>query len=437
MSLFRLLTLTLFAVSFLQITGCDSGESADSNYANNSNSSESQNTPVTPTTPDAQTTEQPTEQPIIIEMPTAAAPEPLPITTDELDEGWIQLFDGATLFGWQAATQANWQVTDGAITVSDGDAGLLYTTTEFTNYTLHLEFRSDAETNSGIFLRTSGTPSDPAKDCYEFNIAPLDNPFPTGSLVARKRVTPQVESTQWHTVQITVLDDQISALLDGNLVLDYQDSTPLGKGHIGLQLNSGAVAFRNIRLQPLALTTIFNGKDLTGWVEYPDMESDFSVTTDGFLNVKNGKGQLETEGHYANFVLQLECISHLERLNSGIFFRCIPGDEMMGYESQIQNGMQGDDPTVPEDCGTGGIFRRQDARRIVAQDQQWFHKTIIACDNHIAVWVNGYQVTDWTDTRKSDENPRRGLRTAAGSIMIQGHDPTTDLSFRNLRISEM
>ncbi|MBT5599078.1 MAG: DUF1080 domain-containing protein, partial [Planctomycetaceae bacterium] len=44
---------------------------------------------------------------------------------------------------------------------------------------------------------------------------------------------------------------------------------------------------------------------------------------------------------------------------------------------------------------------------------------------------------DWTDTRKSNENPRRGLRTAAGSIMIQGHDPTTNLSFRNLRISEL
>ena len=434
MSLLRLLTLPLFAILFVPLTGCDSG---NSNNSNNSNSPELQVTPATPTTPDTQTIPQPTVEPVLIEMPTAPAPEPLAITTAELAEGWIQLFDGATLFGWQAATQANWQVTDGAITVSDGDAGLLYTTSEFRNYTLHLEFKSDPETNSGIFLRTRGTPTDPATDCYEFNIAPLHNPFPTGSLVARKRVTPQVDSAQWHTIQITVLDDQVSALLDGNLVLDYQDPTPLGKGHIGLQLNSGAIAFRNIRLKPLALTTIFNGKDLTGWVEYPDMESDFSVTTDGFLNVKNGKGQLETEGHYANFVLQLECISHLARLNSGIFFRCIPGDEMMGYESQIQNGMQGDDPTVPEDCGTGGIFRRQDARRIVAQDQQWFHKTIIACDDHIAVWVNGYQVTDWTDTRKSDENPRRGLRTAAGSIMIQGHDPTTDLSFRHLRISEM
>ena len=431
MSLPRLLTLPLFAIFLVQFTGCDSGNSK------NADSSADQVAPATTTTPDTQAILQPTEQPAIIKMPTAPAPKPLPITAEQLAGGWIQLFDGATLFGWQAATQANWQVTDGAITVSEGDAGLLYTTTEFSNYTLHLEFKSDGETNSGIFLRTSGTPSNPATDCYEFNIAPPDNPFPTGSLVARKRVAPQVDSTQWHTVQITVLDDQISALLDGNLVLDYQDPTPLGKGHIGLQLNSGTVAFRDIRLKPLALTTIFNGKDLTGWVEYPKMESDFTVTTDGFLNVKNGKGQLETEGHYADFVLQLECISHLERLNSGIFFRCIPGAEMMGYESQIQNGMQGDDPTIPEDCGTGGIFRRQDARRIIAQDKQWFHKTIIASDDHIAVWVNGYQVTDWTDTRQPNENPRRGLRTDAGSIMIQGHDPTTDLSFRNLRISEL
>ena len=55
----------------------------------------------------------------------------------------------------------------------------------------------------------------------------------------------------------------------------------------------------------------------------------------------------------------------------------------------------------------------------------------------MAVWVNGVQVSDWTDTRKPDPNPRRGLRLEAGTIMIQGHDPTTDLSFRNLRIVEM
>jgi hypothetical protein len=55
----------------------------------------------------------------------------------------------------------------------------------------------------------------------------------------------------------------------------------------------------------------------------------------------------------------------------------------------------------------------------------------------MAVWVNGYQVTDWTDTRAPDENPRRGRRLEAGTLIIQGHDPTTDLSFRNMRIAEL
>ena len=109
----------------------------------------------------------------------------------------------------------------------------------------------------------------------------------------------------------------------------------------------------------------------------------------------------------------------------------------MGYESQIHNGMKDGDPSRPNNCGTGGIFRRQDARRIVARDRKWFTKTIVAHGPHMSVWVNGLQVSDWTDTRSPHENPRKGLRTAAGSIIIQGHDPETNLRFRNLRVVEM
>ncbi len=46
-------------------------------------------------------------------------------------------------------------------------------------------------------------------------------------------------------------------------------------------------------------------------------------------------------------------------------------------------------------------------------------------------------MSDWTDERAPHENPRKGLRLKAGTIIIQGHDPTTDLSFRNLRIAEL
>ena len=82
-------------------------------------------------------------------------------------------------------------------------------------------------------------------------------------------------------------------------------------------------------------------------------------------------------------------------------------------------------------------IRRQAARKVVSDDFTWFTKTLVVSGDHMAVWVNGYPVTDWTDTRPSHDNPRNGLRLAKGTLIIQGHDPTTDLSFRNIRIAEI
>src|SRR5207237_9504050 len=81
--------------------------------------------------------------------------EPPKLLSDaELADGWIALFDGDTLFGWKAASKANWAVKDGAIFVSGGEKGLLCTSVEFDNYVLKAEFRAAKNTNSGICLRT-------------------------------------------------------------------------------------------------------------------------------------------------------------------------------------------------------------------------------------------------------------------------------------------
>jgi len=358
------------------------------------------------------------------------------LSSEELAQGWILLFDGETMYGWQATSQADWKVADGAIAVSSGTKGLLNTTTEYGNYILKLDFHAAAGTNSGVFLRTPKTPTNPGADCYELNIAPSDNPYPTGSLVARKKGGAVAESDDWRSFVVTLDGARIRVTLDGAEVLDYTDPNPVGRGLIGLQLNHGAVEFRNIKLKPLGLKSLFNGKDLSGWDASQSGASVFRVNDRGEIHVANGKGQLETEGRYADFVFQTECFCNGKELNSGFFFRCIPGDQQMGYESQIHNGTTDGDVNRPNNCGTGGIFRRQEARKVMAKDFEWFSKTIIADGPHMAVWVNGVQVSDWTDARPPHENPRKGLRLAAGTIMIQGHDPTTDLSFRNLRIAE-
>jgi hypothetical protein len=128
----------------------------------------------------------------------------------------------------------------------------------------------------------------------------------------------------------------------------------------------------------------------------------------------------------------MKCKTNAAGLNSGVFFRCIPGEIMNGYESQIQNEFKDGDRSKPVDCGTGGIFRRTQARIVNANDNEWFSKTIIAQGPRIAVWVNGNQVTDWSDQRKPDKNPRRGRRLEAGTIIFQGHDPTTDILLKDI-----
>lgn len=366
------------------------------------------------------------------------AAEPNSLTPEELADGWISLFDGETLFGWRPAGKVDWKVAEGVLTATQGEQSLLYTTSQFGNYVLKVDFRSAAGTNSGVFLRTSPRPGNPGVDCYELNIADsADSDYPTGSLVNRQRVTGDHDSADWQTFEVTADGPRFIVKLDGQTVLDGRDTKPLGRGYIGLQFRQGKIEFRNVKLKPLGKKSLFNGKDLTGWKTYPDMPSVFGVTPEGWLNVKNGRGQLETVGRYDDFTLQWEVFVNGRGLNSGMFFRCIPGDTMNGYECQIHNGFLDGDRAKPEDCGSGGIFRRTNARRVVADDFEWFYMTLHVDDRHMAAWVNGYQVSDFSDTRDPHENPRRGLRLEPGTLQIQGHDPTTDFSFRNLGVAEL
>lgn len=341
----------------------------------------------------------------------------------ELQDGWISLFDGTTTFGWQAVDPAGWQVTEGQLQASGSDATQVTSTSRFGDFELQLEYRLGADAASDLLLTASADDADRDDSALRIELAtPTQN-------------SPDQEPAgdEWRSLTLKRQADKLmveSAGQSSDLVMPAGST----RVHVSLDHQQGTLAVRRIALKPLEMVPLFNGRDLEGWKTYPDMASRFTVTDAGELNVQDGRGQLETEGQYGDFVLQLECISHAPGLNSGIFFRCIPGEQMNGYESQIQNAFQNNDRSQPEDCGTGGIFRRQNARYVMADDLKWFANTILADGPHIAVWVNGIQVTDWTDTRAADPNPRKGLRTEPGTIMIQGHDPTTNLSFRNLRI---
>ena len=353
----------------------------------------------------------------------------------EVAEGWIRLFDGHTLFGWQVAGDANWRVEEGAIVVDQGEACLLCTSVPWQNFELVLEYKASTDTNSGVFLRTPLHPENPAEDFYEVNIAPADNPFPTGGIVKRKKATElRVDSKEWHSMKMVMDGKRLLVSVDGTNICDYTDTVGVAEGRIGLQYNAGRIEFRNILLRPLGLSSLLD-EELTQWTKYPEMPGEFSMTDEGYLRVKGGRTQLESKQLFDDFVLLAEYKLPLDETNSGIFFRCIPGDVMMGYECQLSNEIKDGDRLQPADCGTGGIFRRQDARVIAGETGKFATVLLVAHGSSVAAWVNGVQVSDWFDDRKSDENPRRGLRLEAGTFMIQGHDPGTDALIKQFNVT--
>ncbi len=355
------------------------------------------------------------------------------LTQKEISDGWILLFDGETTFGWKI--DGNAEVKDGALILGGKKA----TTAEFTTrfYGFELVFQAKGPAPLAKFKLEAGKKE-------KHNTLPFkSNDWRERKYVVRLGKTKGKRDYGWvFEIDSNKSIGTESETLDSDESITFKIQVPAGS----------KVHLKDMKLKPLDTKSIFNGKDLSGWKVLPGYKSKYTVTKDGYLNVKNGRGDIQTTEMFRDFVLQLDCISNGKHLNSGIFFRCIPNQYQQGYEAQIRNQFtpgqkrtyildkynpQNKIESTAVDFGTGGIYRRIPARKGVSQDKEWFTMTIVAQGNHFATWVNGIQVTDWTDHRPLNDNARRGCCLNPGAISIQGHDPTTDLSFRNFRIAEI
>lgn len=356
---------------------------------------------------------------------------------DQMDLGWIELFDGQSLFGWSNQGSANWRVENGQIIADAGETGLLTTNTRFADFELMVEYYADAKTNSGVFLRTESHPSNPGTDCFELNIAPPENPFPTGSLVNMNRVETSIseslDSTQWHTFNALVDSNRMQIWLDGDLIHDLTLKDGLNSGLIGLQYREGPIRFRRIALRPILYDSVLPAKNLDRWQAEEDSSAEFMLTDQGALVIQGGRGFIELLQPLDDFCMQFQAQALSENANSGVFFRCIPTEAMNGYECQFNQGFL-EDRRRPADCGTGGIFRRQNARLVVGEADESVNVTLVADGNRFASWVNGIQVVDFVDDREFNSNPRLGRRDEEGTIMLQGHDPDCKVKFSRLRV---
>jgi len=214
----------------------------------------------------------------------ARAEEPKP------PEGFVALFNGKDLAGWQGnidmkqratlppdklsallaqrtkTALEHWAVKDGAIQL-DGKGGVsLQTVKDFGNFELMVDWKIEKKGDSGIYLR--GQPQVQIWDSD--NLAPSlkadagtgsgglwNNPPGDKAKQPLKKADKPVG--EWNTFHIVMVGDEVTIKLNGELVVDkgklpnyFEKGKPLpAKGPIELQFHGDPLWFKNIYIKEL------------------------------------------------------------------------------------------------------------------------------------------------------------------------------------------
>jgi hypothetical protein len=187
----------------------------------------------------------------------SAQDRPNQLTSKESSEGWVLLFDGKTMNGWQARPTSvanntgDWSVANGSLVCGGTVPSWIGTDATFSDYVLKLEFRGSEKVNSGVFLR-SQKEKQPHITGYELQVWDYQPAgYNTGSLVGSLKASPtKIIPDQWNTYEITADGDHFVIVLNGKTLLDANDSKH-ASGVIGFQCQKdNPIEFRNIKLRP-------------------------------------------------------------------------------------------------------------------------------------------------------------------------------------------
>jgi hypothetical protein len=186
---------------------------------------------------------------VIVAGLATAQDAPNALSRKEAAGGWILLFDGKSLNGWEPHVGGDWKIANGAIVCPGTTAGWLGTSDSFSDYVLKLEFRGSAKVNSGVFLRSQkeGQPHITGYELQIWDYQPAG--YNTGSLVGSVKASPvKIMPDQWNKYEIIADGDHFVVMLNGDTLLDAKDSKH-ASGVIGFQCQrDNPIEFRGIKL---------------------------------------------------------------------------------------------------------------------------------------------------------------------------------------------
>ena len=207
------------------------------------------------------------------------------LSASEKQAGWILLFEGSSLRGWQTSDEqpSKTSVQDAAINPHGCGGYMLIHEKTWDHFKLALDFKISPGCNSGVFIRTWPLKPRPGKDVgYNGIEIAIDDtttagPHDTGAIY--DLVAPSENAMkppgEWNHMLITCNQNEISVEINGKSVshinLDewtkpnlrpdgsphkfdvaYKDHPR--KGYIGLQDHGSDCWYKNIKLLPLATT---------------------------------------------------------------------------------------------------------------------------------------------------------------------------------------
>ena len=174
------------------------------------------------------------------------------------------LFNGKDLTGWTIHGTEKWYVEDGLLVCESGpdkQYGYLTTDKPYKNFELTLEFKQEADGNSGVFVRSTveGTkvsgwqvevapPGHDTGGVYEsYGREWLIKPAPEKDKVLKEG--------QWNKMKIRMDGDTLTTWLNGVEMVTITDAKiGAGEGNIALQIHDGGgikVKWKNIKIKQL------------------------------------------------------------------------------------------------------------------------------------------------------------------------------------------